>query len=154
MSDEDDELLTRRAWSGQREAKLSWLQQPEQPPSRKPETDPDDRTYKAFELHDRADCIEIERVNLPSRLPSYSYLIDVSYDHHHHSAMTLFYSFGMVVEITGRNLYEVMHAIKYRQCDHIRPFNPKRHDLPVAGQSLITEINIHTGSALADPPPK
>jgi hypothetical protein len=152
MSDEDDEVIA-RPWSGQRERSLSWLQ-PDKPPAPKPERDPDDRIYKAFELHDRADCIEIERINQASRLPSYAYLIDISYDHHHHSGITLFFSFGMVVEITGRNLYEVMHAIKYRRCDHIRPFDKQRHDLPAEGQPFIATITISTGPALADPPPR
>lgn len=155
MKDEEDgELLTggSRLWSGQRERAHPWLPPSEKVTPLKPEP-PDERTYVAFDTHDRADCIQIERATLPSRLPSYSYLLDASYDHHHHSALTLFYSF-MVVEIIGRNLYPVIHAIKYRMCDHIRQFNPQLHDQPADDQPIITEINIHTANNLSDPEPK
>jgi hypothetical protein len=140
--DEDGELLTGgKLWSGQqRERARQWL--PEKLAPVKPEPEPEDRSYTAFDVRDRADRIQLQRATEPSRFPAYSYLLDISFDHHLQSAFTLFYSFGMVVEVTGENLGPIVHAIHFGTCERIREFHTTLHDCPAAGEPLVKAITI------------
>ena len=128
-----------RLWGGARE-----------PREREPQTDdkvvplkrpPGDRAYVAFETSDRAERLHIVRAAGPSRFPSYSYLLDISFDHHLQSAFTLIYTF-MIVEVTGRNLETVVHAIGLGKCNCFREYHPKLYDRPAEGEPFIEKITI------------
>lgn len=100
-----------------------------------------DRAYVPFELRDRAERLHIVRGAAPSRFPNYNYLLDISFDHHLQSAFTLIYTF-MIVEVTGRNLGPIVHAINFGNCERIREFHPKLYAPPVQGEPLIEKIQI------------
>jgi hypothetical protein len=101
----------------------------------------DDRAYLAFETSDRAERLHILRGAAPSRFPSYSYLLDISFDHHLQSAFTLIFTF-MIVEVTGRNLEPVVQAIGMGKCQRISEYHPKLYDSPAEGEPLIEKIQI------------
>ena len=48
----------------------------------------------------------------------------------------------MIVEVTGRNLEPVVHAISYGNCGCIREFHPKLYDRPAPGEPVIETIHI------------
>lgn len=102
---------------------------------------PQDRNYVAFELRDRAERLHIVRAADTSRFPNYNYLLDISYDHHHQSAFTLIYTF-MLVEVTGWNLWPIVHAISFGNCACIREFHMKLYEVPATGEPLIEKITI------------
>ena len=101
----------------------------------------DDRVYVPFELRERAERLHIVRGAGPSRFPGYTYLLDISFDHHLHSAFVLIYTF-MVVEVTGSNLGPIVHAISFGNCERIREYHPKLHASPAEGEPLIEKIQI------------
>lgn len=101
----------------------------------------DDRAYLAFETSDRAERLHIVRATQPARRPAYHYLMDISEDQFHHSAFTLIYTF-MIVEVTGRNLEPVIHAIGLGNCERIREHHAKLYDPPVDGEPFIEKITI------------
>jgi hypothetical protein len=110
------------------------------PPMARPAAPPD-RAYVAFEIREHADRLHIMRCAGPSRFPSYSYLLDISFDHHLQSAFTLIYTF-MIVEVTGSNLEPVVNAISFGNCERIREYHPKLYDPPAQGEPLIEKIQI------------
>jgi hypothetical protein len=151
-SDDDGEVLTGgRQWSGERERTPQWFQQLGKTPQAKPDAT-EDRAYSAFDTRERADRIELRRATQPSRFPSYSYLIDMSFDHHLRTAIMLFYSFGMVVEITGENLGPIAHAIHFGTCERITEFHKDLYDSPAPGEPLVKSISIQTAKALTERP--
>jgi hypothetical protein len=113
-----------------------------QAPAAKPAA-PDDRGYAAFDTVERADRLHILRSAGPSRRPAYQYLLDISEDQFHQSAFTLIYTF-MIVEVTGRNLGPIAHAIGYGSCERIREYHAKLYDPPVPGEPVIEKIAITT----------
>jgi hypothetical protein len=141
--EEDGEVLTGgKLWSGgQRKPQRLPTMEPEVPAAAK------DRAYAAFSTRDRPDALQLMRATEPSRNPTYSYLLDMSFDHHLQTALTLFYSF-MVVEITGKNLGPIAHAINFRQCECITEFYAEIHDLPAAGEPLVNSISVKTGKGV------
>ena len=102
---------------------------------------PPDRAYVAFEIREGAERLHIMRGAGPSRFPNYSYLLDISFDHHLQSAFTLIYTF-MIVEVTGSNLEPVVHAISSGDCERIREYHPKLHDRPGQDEPVIEKIQI------------
>ena len=150
MNDDDGEVMTGggRLWSGQRERSRTWLPPSEKVLPMQPEAPADDRAYKAFDTRERTDRIELRRATEPSRFPAYSYLIDMSYDHHLQSAFTLFYSFGMVVEVTGEGLWPVVHAIHFGMCERITEFHKDLHDTPAPGEPIVRKISIQLAKGL------
>ena len=111
------------------------------PPPPMPQRRADDRTYTAFDTREHADCLHIHCATQPSHYPSYHYLMNVIFDHDFQSAFTLVFSF-MSVEVTGRNLASVVHAISFRSCERIREFHTKFHDQPAKDQPVIESIKV------------
>ncbi|WP_263377236.1 hypothetical protein [Granulicella aggregans] len=105
-----------------------------------------DRTYSAVEFRDNATRLHIQSASLPSRFPAYTYLLDIIYDHDEDSIFTLVYSF-MVVEVTGRNLWPIVHAIDYGRCKHIREFHKDLYDPPAKDAPIVESIKV-TAAAL------
>jgi hypothetical protein len=48
----------------------------------------------------------------------------------------------MIVEVTGWNLWPVVHAINFGNCELIFEFHPKLYDPPAKGEPLIDKIVI------------
>jgi hypothetical protein len=139
-TDADKSGVGGRLWAsgGRDKAQAQEKVLPLKPP---PPPAPQDRTYLAFDLRDRAERLHIVRAAGPSRFPNYNYLLDISYDHHKQAAFTLVYTF-MIVEVTGWNLWPVVHAISFGNCERIREFHMKLYDVPEAGEPLIESIEI------------
>jgi hypothetical protein len=132
----DDEL--QKLWSREEPGKV---RRTEAQPGPEP-TEDADRSYKAFTTRDRAaDVLSIYSATGPSRNPSYSYLLDVVYDHHLQSGFQLIYSF-MAIEVLGENLGPIVHAINFRQCESIREFHRKLYDPPEPGEPVIHTITL------------
>ena len=135
-----------RLWSGGAQARAPRPEEKVLPlkpePWQAPAPGPlDERAYVAHEVRERAERLHIMRAAGPSRFPSYGYLLDISFDHHLQSAFTLVYTF-MLVEVTGRNLAPVVHAISFGTCERIREFHPKLYDPPGISEPLIQAIAI------------
>jgi hypothetical protein len=107
----------------------------------KPRPSVPDRTYEAYKNADRPHSLEIVRATQATRFPSYSYLLDVIYDRHLQSALTLVYTF-MIVEIEGADLEAVAHSISDRKCERITEFDKKRYDAPASGDPIIKRIEV------------
>jgi hypothetical protein len=100
-----------------------------------------DRTYAAFEIRDHAERMHIHCATQPSRYPSYHHLLDIIFDHDFEGVFTLIYSF-MAVEVTGRHLAPVVHAISYGNCGCIREHHKKLYDSPAPDAPVIESISI------------
>ena len=105
---------------------------------------PSDRVYQAFETHERAARLNIRCARIPSRYPGYNYLLDVIYDYDFSASFTLIYTF-MVVEVKGRNLDPVVHAIAHGSCGRITEFHPRRHEKPAGDDPIIESVEIVDG---------
>jgi hypothetical protein len=75
------------------------------------------------------------------------------FDHDFQGAFTLMYSF-MLVEVTGQNLGEVVHAIYYGNCECIREFHTKLYDRPAKGEPVIESVRIVAAAPPARAPEK
>lgn len=106
---------------------------------------PANRVYEAFDTSDRAERLHIVRANDMARRPAYYQLSDMSEDVFQESCFTLFYPF-LIVEVYGRHLGPVMHAIGLGKCHRIREYSPKLYDSPPRGAPLIESIVITDGS--------
>jgi len=148
MSKDADKGGLGRLWSGgsgrapQPDEKVLPMTPPEARQAAVP-AEHDDRAYVAFETREHAERLHIMRGAGPSRFPGYHYLLDISYDHHLQSAFTLIYTF-MIVEVTGRNLGPIVHAVNFGNCERIREYHPKLYDPPAQGEPLIEKIHITT----------
>jgi len=137
----DREDFSSRLWSGAErtaqpaEGTVVPLTRPATPPNRE---------YVAFEVREGTDRLHIHRATQPSRYPGYHYLLDIVFDHDFGSMFTLIYSF-MVVEVTGKNLEPVVHAISYGNCARIHEFHRNHYDSPPQGDPLIEKIVIVAG---------
>lgn len=131
-----------RLWTGRDAQQADEKVLPLKPPETRPiAKQPEDRAYVAFETRDRAERMQIMRSAAPSRFPAYSYLLDISFDHHHQSAFTLIYTF-MIVEVTGWNLAPIVHAVNFGNCERITEFDARQHDHPAKDQPLVEKIVI------------
>ena len=55
----------------------------------------------------------------------------------------------MTVTVKGKNLRDVVQALKLRKCSYIQEFHPKLFDPPDDGKSIITSIEVVTGERAA-----
>jgi hypothetical protein len=147
-----------RLWSGGRQEKEQ-PPEPQRPPERAwhgednvlPLVRPD-RTYIPFDIRDHAERMHIHCATQPSRYPSYHHLLDIIFDHNFQGAFTLVYSF-MVVEVTGQNLGEVVHAISYGNCGCIREYHKKLYEPPAPNMSVIESVTILAAAYATDKVP-
>jgi hypothetical protein len=149
MSKDADKSGLSRLWSGGRERERAPQPDEKVLPMKAPAevrqaalpAEHHDRAYAAFETREQAGRLHIMRGAGPSRFPGYHYLLDISFDHHLQSAFTLIYTF-MIVEVTGRNLGPVVHAINFGNCERIREYHPRLYDPPAQGEPFIEKIHI------------
>jgi hypothetical protein len=98
--------------------------------------------YVAFEVLQHAQRLHIVMAAEPSEFPGYPYLLNIHFDQHQQSGFTLIYTF-MVVQVTGRNLWPVVHAINLGNCALMREYHPKLYSRPPAGdEPFIEKIHI------------
>ena len=108
------------------------------------------KPYEAFEQATRpCPCTEIRCVMQPSQSAQSRFLMAVIFSADYDDAMTLIYSF-MAVEVKGRNLKEVRHAIQQGRCEFIQEYHKNEFQPPRKGEPVIESIHFITGEKLDD----
>jgi hypothetical protein len=98
--------------------------------------------YVAFDAKDRVERLKIHRANNPSRSP-FGPPLDVMFDGEFGTNFVLMWDF-LIVEVVGRNLQEVVHAIQNGTCDFIQEFDRDRWDMPKDNSAAFIEsITVH-----------
>jgi hypothetical protein len=97
------------------------------------------KPYLAFEAKDKVLSLDIRSVLAPSHSPTYAYLLNIVFDHEYFTGFRLYFSF-MVVSVRGKNLRDVVNAIKMRKCEYIQDFHPGEYQPPKPGEPLIESI--------------
>ncbi|GHO54168.1 hypothetical protein [Ktedonobacter robiniae] len=64
-------------------------------------------------------------------------------------AFTLIYSF-MAVEIKGRNLKEIRHAMQTGRCEFIQEYHENEFAQPAKGAAIIESVRFITGEKMDD----
>lgn len=147
MSGDDDVL--ERLWGGERQ------------PSREPKPDDDkvvplrppgdtaesvtpfhERVYKAFVTRDRTPRrLHICTATQGSLYPSYHHLGDFRFGHDQASIISLIYPF-MTIEITGRNLTTLAHALQLETCAAIYEYHANLYPTPPKSATVIEKITV------------
>jgi len=99
-----------------------------------------DRTYIPFDIREHINRMHIHCATQPSHNPNYHHLLDIVFDHAFQGVFTLVYSF-IIIEVTGRNLGPIVHAISYEHCACIREYHKKLYD-PPTGETVIESITV------------
>ena len=133
--DPDDPLAAFRRPGDKRGAKP---RAPEPPPSGL-------KPYLAFEPKDKLQSLDIRQVLGPTHAPTYAYLLNIVFDHEYFTGFMLFFSF-MVVKVRGKNLKDVINAIKMRKCEYIQDFHPGEYQPPKPGEPLIDSSPVDDGA--------
>lgn len=128
---EDDDPLARFRRPGDKRGEKP--RAPETPGSLKP--------YLAFEAKDKVLSLDIRQVLAPSHSPTYAYLLNIEFDHEYFTGFRLYFSF-MVVSVRGKNLRDLLTAIKLRNCEYIQDFHPGEHQPPKPGEPVIESIAV------------
>jgi hypothetical protein len=77
-------------------------------------------------------------------------LRDISFDQAHQQGFYLFF-WAMTVEVMGKNLWPVVHAISSGRCEAVYQYHAKRYPSPPAkGEPQIESIKLSPPVALAD----
>jgi hypothetical protein len=63
------------------------------------------------------------------------------YDNEYFTNFVIYYTF-LRVEARGKNLQDVITAVKLRKCAYIQDFHPEEFELPAEDEPLIESINI------------
>jgi hypothetical protein len=99
------------------------------------------KRYEAFNAKDKLVCLDIRRVLGATHAPTYAYLLNVAYDHEYFTNFVLYFSF-MQVKVRGKNLREVITAIKLRKCEFIQDFHPREYEPPKPDEPIIESISV------------
>jgi len=134
MDDDDPLAQYRKGPSTRREKPAA----PERPA---PEGEGGRRPYLAFDSKDKVVCLDIRRVLGTTHCPTYNYLLNIAYDYEFYRTFVLYFSF-MQVKVSGKNLREVVNAIKLRKCEWIQDFHPRDFEPPKEGEPLIESITV------------
>jgi hypothetical protein len=106
--------------------------------------------YTAFRLGKRRERLIIDRAASPMRFPAYHELRDISFDQAYQLGFNLFFQ-AMTVEITGKNLWPVVHAIASGRCQAVYEYHAKLYPAPPEkGEPWIESIKLLPPVALAD----
>ena len=99
------------------------------------------KPYRAFDPQDKVLSLDIHRVLGATYSPSYAYMLNLTYDNEYFTNFVIYYTF-LRVEVRGKNLKEVITAIKLKKCEYIQDFHPEEFEPPAEGEPLIESINI------------
>ena len=106
--------------------------------------------YTAFRLGKRRERLLIDRAAQPMRFPAYHELRDISFDQAFQQGGFLFFQ-AMTVEIMGKNLWPVFHAIYSSRCAAVYEYHAKLYPAPPAkGEPLIESIKLLPPEPLAE----
>jgi hypothetical protein len=99
------------------------------------------KPYRAFDAQDKLVCLEIRRVLGTTHAPTYAYLLNITFDHEYYTGFVLHFSF-MQVKVRGKNLKDVITALKLRKCEYIQDFHPSEFAPPKPGEPIIESIKV------------
>jgi hypothetical protein len=99
------------------------------------------KRYRAFDAQDKLLCLEIRRVLGTTHAPTYAYLLNIAFDHEYFTGFVLYYTF-MRVKVRGKNLKDVITALKLRKCEYIQDFHPSEYAPPKPDEPLIESITV------------
>ncbi len=97
--------------------------------------------YVAFQTKDRPRALDIFCKDGSGHSATYNYLLYASWDRQAHASFFLVYG-ALMVKVTGRNLKEVVQALRLRKCELLREFSPAEHDPPPADAPVIDSIEV------------
>jgi hypothetical protein len=98
--------------------------------------------YKAFDSKDNVERLQVRRVLGPTHAPAYGYLLDISYDRDFGTNFVLFYSFGLIVQVRGRHLQNVVQSLILGTCQFIQEFHEEVHETPADDEPVVTSIEV------------
>lgn len=99
------------------------------------------KRYQAFDAKDKLVSLDIRRVLGTTHAPTYAYLLNIAFDHEYFTSFVLYYAF-MQVKVRGKNLKEVITAIKLRKCEFIQDFHPGEYEPPEPDEPIIESIKV------------
>ena len=98
--------------------------------------------YEAFKVGSAVtERLEIRRVLGVWHSPAYRYLMDILYNGRFGTSFVLLYSF-MAVEVTGKSMQPIIHAIQSGTCAFLQDFHPNEFVSPQPGTPMITGIRM------------
>lgn len=106
-----------------------------------PETAGGKEAYAAFASKDRVKAIDIFCKDGSGHSPTYNYLLYVSWDRKRYTQIFLVFSF-LMVKITGRNLHDVVQALRLRKCEYLCEFDSALHQEPAGDAPYIASIEL------------
>jgi hypothetical protein len=104
--------------------------------------------YFAFEAQDKVQRLDIRCTSGASHCPGAAYLLDIIYGARHFTRFVLVFNF-MTVTVKGKNLREVVQALRLGKCGAIQEYHPKLFALPEPDAAIITSIEVVTGERAA-----
>lgn len=98
--------------------------------------------YQAYATGERGqEGLEIRRVLASWRIPSYRYLMEIIFNGHFATEIELVFSF-LRVRIWGRNLQDLVVAIRERTCVFIQDYHEHEFSPPDTDAPVITRIEV------------
>jgi len=104
--------------------------------------------YSAFEAQDKVPRLDIRRTSGASHCPGTAYLLDIIYGSRFYTSFVLVYNF-MTVTVKGKNLRDVVQALRLGKCSAICEFHPELYAPPAPDAPIITSIEVVTGERAA-----
>jgi hypothetical protein len=102
--------------------------------------------YAAFSTKDRVKAIDIFCKDGSGHSPTYNYLLYVNWDRKRYTQLALVFSF-LMVKVTGRNLHDVVQALRLRKCEYLCEFDPTLHQEPASEVPYIASIEVVKSAA-------
>jgi hypothetical protein len=97
--------------------------------------------YIAFLTKDRVRALDILCKDGSGHSATYEYLLYVSWDRAAHESFFLVYG-SLMVKVRGRNLREVIKALRLRKCEFLCEYSSDEFDLPDPAAPVITSIEV------------
>jgi hypothetical protein len=97
--------------------------------------------YKAFHAKDRVLRMDIRQTDVVVDAPAYHLLENVRHNPACTQIMLLYHGF-MVVKVHGKNLGEVVRALKNETCEFIQDFDPRLFTQPEPSEPIIEKIEV------------
>jgi len=118
---------------------LAQFRRTPRPQSEKPQENP--REYQAYHSQDKVLRLDIRRASGASHCPALTYLLDIIYGARFHTSFVLVFTF-MTVTVKGKNLRDVVQALRLGKCSALTEFHAELFDPPAADAPVITSIEI------------
>ena len=102
--------------------------------------------YEAFATKDRVRAIDIMCKDGSGHSATYNYLLYAAWDRLDYTSFFIVFSF-MMVKVTGRNLHDVVQAVRMRKCEFICEFSATEHESPAPDAPCIESVEVKKSPA-------